>query len=223
MERKGLSYELKDLDDSKGIVSAYFSAFGNVDSDGDVTHKGAFTKTIKENGPEGRNRIKMFKNHDPRLVPGRVLELGEDSKGGFFVAKMASTTLGKDTLLEYKEGIITEHSFGFEILQEEKKDDANHIYEYKLHEVSGLTHWGANPETPVRFVKGIKSDEDAIQALKQINKYLGNGQFSDEVIAEAEAIHNAITETLKSRAITSEPSDDEAFINSFNTYFKHLL
>ncbi len=223
MERKGLHYELKDIEESKGIVSAYFSAWDNIDADGDITHRGAFTKTIKENGPDGRNRVKMFKNHNPSQVPGKVLELGEDSTGGFFVAKMASTTLGKDTLLEYKEGIITEHSFGFEILQEEKKSDANHIYEYKLHEVSGLTHWGANPETPVRFIKGIKTDTDALEAMKSVEKYLANGSFSDEMLEEAEKLHkhfSTIVETLKSRASTQEPSDPvaEAFIESMSIF-----
>ena len=36
---------LDDLDETKGIVKGYGSVFGNVDSDGDVITKGAYTKT----------------------------------------------------------------------------------------------------------------------------------------------------------------------------------
>ena len=42
--------ELKDIDEKSGIVKGYGSIFGNIDSDGDIISKGAYTKTIKENG-----------------------------------------------------------------------------------------------------------------------------------------------------------------------------
>ena len=73
---KSCGLELKDLDDSKGIVSFYFSSFGNEDSDGDILQKGAFTKSIKEN----LSLIKHFKNHYHKLALGKILELCEDEK-----------------------------------------------------------------------------------------------------------------------------------------------
>ena len=42
------------------MVKAYYSAFGNVDSDGDIIERGAGRKTIKENGPEGKDIIRHF-------------------------------------------------------------------------------------------------------------------------------------------------------------------
>ena len=38
--------ELQDIDDKTGIVKGYGSIFGNIDSDGDIITKGAYTKTI---------------------------------------------------------------------------------------------------------------------------------------------------------------------------------
>jgi hypothetical protein len=46
-----------DMEDGSRIITMYYSAFGNVDSDGDVITPGAFTKTLKENGPQAKNRI----------------------------------------------------------------------------------------------------------------------------------------------------------------------
>jgi len=114
------------------------------------------------------------KNHDPHLAVGRILELHEDSKGAYAVSqmskstlgqdtlieyKMSKSTLGQDTLIEYKEGIITEHSHGFQTIRENYSNEksANVISEVKLWEVSSLTSWGANSNTPTT---GIKSLED---------------------------------------------------------------
>jgi phage head maturation protease len=46
---------IKDLDTKQGIVTGYYSVFGNIDSDGDMIMPGAFLKTISENGPEGKH------------------------------------------------------------------------------------------------------------------------------------------------------------------------
>ena len=94
---KSCSLKLKGIEESKGIVEFYFSSFGNKDSDGDIMEKGSFKKTISEN----LSRIKHFKNHNPHLAVGRILELHEDSKGAYAVSQMSKSTLGQDTLIEY--------------------------------------------------------------------------------------------------------------------------
>ena len=48
--------EVIDADEKMGIVEGYGSVFGNVDSDGDIITKGAYRKTITENG----NRVKYL-------------------------------------------------------------------------------------------------------------------------------------------------------------------
>ena len=52
--------DLIDADDKAGIVKGYGSVFGNVDSDGDIITKGAYTKTIKENG----ERVRYLYQHN---------------------------------------------------------------------------------------------------------------------------------------------------------------
>lgn len=175
MLTKSNNFELKDFDQSKGIVTFYFSVFGNKDSDGDIIEQGAFKKTIKEN----KARIKHFKNHDPHQTPGKVLEIQEDEKGAFAVSQLAKTTLGKDTLIEYEEGIITEHSMGFNVIKEkyDESEMANKIKEIRLWEVSSLNAWGANSKTNT---VGVKSANEVIQLIQKLNKALTNTHISNE-------------------------------------------
>ena len=52
--------ELLDADEYAGIVKGYGSYFGNKDSDNDVIMKGAYKKTIAENG----SRVKYLYQHN---------------------------------------------------------------------------------------------------------------------------------------------------------------
>lgn len=196
---------VKDVDTKEGIVKAYFAVFGNKDSDGDIIEPGAFAKSIKERGPDGTGRIKHLKFHDVRLVPGKITELGEDSFGGFFISKLSHSTLGRDTLIEYQEEIITEHSHGFEIIKDHRGDNANHITESKLWEASTLT-WGANELTRVDFVKSLESEDEFLKALKGITDRLKVGSFSDGYLEQLEKAYAELSAAYKS--LTSKEPDN---------------
>lgn len=197
---------VKDVDSEKGIVKAYFSVFGNIDSDGDIIEPGAFTKTIKERGPDGTKRIKHFKFHDRRLAPGLNIELGEDEFGAFFVSRLSKSTLGRDTLIEYQEEIITEHSHGFETIKNHVDEaNINHIIEIKLWEVSTLAAWGANSLTRTEFVKSLESEEEFIKALKGITDRLKIGSFSDDYLEQLEKAYAEMSAAYKSLT-SNEPN-----------------
>ena len=92
-----LSAEIMDLNVKQGIVTGYFSKFNNVDADGDIIRPGAFTKTIKENGPESSlPRIKHLLNHDPSLPLGVLTSLKEDGYGLLYESQVGSHELGED-------------------------------------------------------------------------------------------------------------------------------
>mgnify|MGYP003980188557 FL=1 len=61
--------EIKDIDEKSGTVKGYGSVFGNVDSDGDIITKGAYTKTIKENG----ERVKYLYQHQMDKPLGKMV------------------------------------------------------------------------------------------------------------------------------------------------------
>jgi len=191
----GKSYfQLKDIDSKKNQVVFYFSSFGNKDSDGDILMKGAFTKTIKENF----SRIKHLYNHSKIQSPGVIKELHEDEHGAYAVSQLIPTTLGKDILIEYEHGVITEHSMGFQTIKdrEDKAKGAVEIMEVKLWEVSSLTAWGANHLTPVI---GVKEDEQIEALMKSIEDILHNSNISDirgkELETQMEVLKSKLTKT----------------------------
>lgn len=173
---------IKDADVKLGIVTGYFSSFGNKDADGDVIVKGAFAKTISENGPQSAQpRVKHLLNHDVTKPIGKILVLQEDLKGLYYESKVGSHTLGQDYLKMVDSGLITEHSIGFRTIKEDKKSDANYMTELKLWEGSSLTAWGSNPETPITGMKGLDLETINVR-IKALDKFCRNSTATDETI-----------------------------------------
>lgn len=172
---KGYSEGVKDVDTVKGIVTGYFSSFGNKDSDGDIIQKGAYTKSINENF----DRIKHLLDHDRTKAVGKMQVLKQDDFGLYYESKAGRHTLGQDFLKMAEDGIITEHSVGFQTIKENqsKEENANIITEVRLLEGSSLQTWGSNQFTPLM---GIKSEKDVITLFLTLEKALKNGTYSDE-------------------------------------------
>ena len=181
---KNYNLKIDDISESDRVISGYFSAFNNEDSDGDTIVKGAFKKTISERGPDSDHpRIKHLLDHDTRKSIGKLQELSEDRKGLRYVSKLGRHTAGKDALFMALDGLITEHSIGFETLKEERNnsEQTSVLREIRLWEGSSLQTWGANPDTPLTGVKGlIKTKEDYIERIDTLTKAIRNGKYSDE-------------------------------------------
>lgn len=218
---KSCVISVKDLDGKQGIVQFYGSAFGakgvDKDSDGDVILKGAFKKTIAEN----TGRIKHCLNHSIWEVPGVIVSLKEDSTGLLVTSQLAKgssgefSTLAKDTLINYEAGVITEHSIGYRAIKEDfdEQENCNYISEIKLWEVSSLTGWGANKNTPT---VGVKSVSDLEGQLKSIDKILRSTDISDEGAVKLLRYSEQINIFLKSLAAakgTDEPIDKSKHID----------
>lgn len=173
---------VKDADMKQGIVTGYFASFGNKDSDGDIIVKGAFSKTILENGPDSaKPRIKHLLNHDVTKPLAKLMVLREDVKGLYYESKVGSHTLGQDYIKMVESGLITEHSIGFMTIKEDRKADANYMLELKLMEGSSLTGWGANSETPLTGMKSL-SVATINERIKALDKFCRNTTATDETI-----------------------------------------
>jgi HK97 family phage prohead protease len=186
---------IEDVDDVKGIVTGYFSAFNNIDSDGDVIVSGAYKKSIAENGPMGRNRIMHLLQHNPLMPLAKPIELMEDAKGLRFTSKITETSYGKDVIKLYSEGVFNEHSVGFEIIKADNKAGYREIKEIKLWEGSTVT-WGANPNTPIESMKSWDKPKSEEMLAKFCN-ILRNGDVSDESMIQLEIGLKQIENHLK--------------------------
>ena len=216
---KTVSFKLEDLDEGSRQVKGYFASFDTLDSDNDVIRQGAFTKSIAERGPKslGNRKIAHLRDHDFTHQIGRIDELVEDSKGLMFVSTLSESTKGNDALLNYREGILREHSIGFNYISDKMDyiepdksafdSELGHyeIREVKLWEGSGVT-FGANSITPVIDVaKGLV---DTNLTLKKINELttvlegaLKNGKGTDERLLNIEQMFAQLKQLHKSLEI----------------------
>jgi HK97 family phage prohead protease len=168
--------EIADIDEKMGIVKGYGSYFGNKDSDGDVIAKGAYQKTIKENG----ERVRYLWQHKMDKPIGKIKEMYEDDKGLMFVAEIPKTTLGNDALELMKAGIVTENSVGILPIQKQMKDDYREITEVKLYEISAVT-LAANDQAKILDVKGKVDIENEFKRFDALAKLIRKGKISDEM------------------------------------------
>jgi hypothetical protein len=168
--------ELLDADEYAGIVKGYGSYFGNKDSDNDVIMKGAYKKTIAENG----SRVKYLYQHNMMQPIGKMKEMYEDDKGLVFVAEIAKTQLGKDVVELMKSGVLTENSVGIMPMQKENRGDYREITEVKLYEISAVT-LAANEEAKILDVKGNVDVDKLNKRYDNLCKLIRKGDISDDL------------------------------------------
>ncbi len=197
--------ELLDADEYAGIVKGYGSYFGNKDSDNDIIIKGAYKKTIAENG----NRVKYLYQHNMMQPIGKMKEMYEDEKGLVFVAEIAKTQLGKDVVELMKSGVLTENSVGIMPIQKENKNGYREISEVKLYEISAVT-LAANEEAKILDVKGNVDYNKLSKRYDNICKIIRKGEISDDLGYALEA------EILKLKSLFMEftkPTDNVTLPN----------
>lgn len=176
---------VKDVDKSTRTITGYFSAYGNVDSDNDIIEKGAYSKTINERAKD----IYYLFNHnwDYLMDKGsRSLKLVDDEYGLGFEAKIADTNMGRDLIVYYEEGLVNEHSVGFQTQKASKETNGVRVIkEIKLWEGSAVP-LGANSATPFNGFKSVKNIKEANDYINRIMKLLKNGSLTDDGFSQLE-------------------------------------
>lgn len=238
---KTFETKVEDVDRRSRKVKMYLSTFDVKDAYGDVIKKGAFTKSLSEKGPESSSfrKIQHLRNHDWNQLVGKFVELYEDNYGLVGVSELGRSTKGEDTLLDYEDGLIKEHSIGYKEIRGKSliKNDAQfgkhkELTELNLFEGSSVT-FGANELTPVIDVNTKSIDQistlDKIQKLtKDIYDSLKNGEGTDErlmfleyKLAQLQELQNSLKDLKPSTKDTLdiEPNEED----KTNQLFTNLL
>jgi hypothetical protein len=157
MERKTITFSVKQLDEDAGVFEGYASTFSQYpDAYGDIVDPGAFAKTLKEGG----KRVKILWNHNVQEPIGKPLEMREDENGLYIKGKLSlGVQRAREVLSLMKDGVINEMSIGYDAVKESFKDGIRHLKEVKLWDVSPVT-FAANPEAVVLSVKGATTFDD---------------------------------------------------------------
>jgi HK97 family phage prohead protease len=212
--KKHLEFEIKSIDPTKRQVTFYFAKKNAVDYHGDIFQPQSITFDP--------NEIRHFKNHDLTQLVGKIIEIGEDDFGFYAVSKILPTTLGNDTLIEYQEGAINQHSVGGFVLDYSYDLNGNRlIKQFRLLEVSTLTSWAAQPDTPVISIKeknnnNSNMNEDLI--LKKIDSLENGLSKVDNVSTEVIELKKDLTrlnEAVSRIALHSEPTPEPTLTKKF--------
>ena len=182
---KTSKFQVKESDDDSMTIKAYGSVFGNLDSDNDTIQKGAYTKTIKENGPDGRDMVKLVAQHDISRPIAKITSMKEDDYGLLITAKFGDWTDSNDYYKMMKAGVINELSVGFKAIEKEENEKGGYdIKEIKLYEISAVTV-AANDKAvvmdvksndPLKLIKQVKDKELAFKLEKEMLKLMSNVQ-----------------------------------------------
>jgi HK97 family phage prohead protease len=219
---KGYNEQLRDVDTEKRSVAGYFAVFGNLDLDGDVIERGAFTKTIQERGPEGKQLIKYLLDHDKTKAIGKITKLTEDDRGLYFEAKIGTHSLGNDFVEMLKSDLINQASIGFRTIKEQfdQVTKSNRIKEVMLYEGSSVTFLGANPEAGNTW---FKSMDDALEYLGSMEKFIRNSNATDETLEKLENQLKSLLAILKpSKDTSNEQKADKVQIITLNDFKQSL-
>ena len=236
-QSKDISNGIMDVDTSTRRVKAVWSRMNNIDLDSDIIVPEAFTKTLAERGPSGKNLVWSLVDHqaDMNNVIGKPESLYVDGDMLVAITPIVGTEKGTDMLKMYEAGLINQHSIGFSTMKSDWQDSSQKvrvIKELKLYEGSAVL-WGANPETPTLSVKS-QSKEDLNNRLEKLLKAFRGGKFTDETFAlmeiqikkiQADLLELEITQSVEP---TIEPKQQEKnndaevikAIQEFNKLFK---
>lgn len=216
---KDYSSKIEDLDE-KGRVLVAANAIGNLDHDGDISMKGSFDVTLKEDF----HRLRWFLNHNKDILLGVPLEGHEDGEylkmlGQLNMKKQVSRDIYEDYKLWAEHGRTLEHSVGVTPVKRNVRNKSE-VQQWRLREYSTVTSWGANPKTPMLEIKEeeiITPTPEQIQQLNDEKEFaefqMKKGNYSDERFRKIEQKLKDILKILGSvqtgEDAVSEPTTQE--------------
>lgn len=184
---------------TKGEVTVAVNAFGKIDEQKDVSLPSSFDVTIRQNF----ENIYWYKNHDDSEEPGIIKKLYTDNNYliadlKFNLDKEFSRNLYSDYIFKKENNKTMRHSCGLTALNWQKKNDIREVSEWKLWEVSSLTKWPANFDTPTLAIKSLGSESKILKELESYFNWIAlKGLHTDKFIDEVEMLLRILRDQIK--------------------------
>ena len=189
--------QIKNLSDRE--FEGHGSVFNNVDLGGDVVMPGAFKRTLAQHRKAG-SLPQMFWMHDPSRVPGKWLEMGEDSDGLTVKGVLADTPLGNEIHTLLKMDAVKGLSIGYSTVDQDFTNDGNRLLkELELWEVSVVSL----PMNPLAQVAHAKSQ------LSAIGEYVPTAREFERTLRDV-GCSQSVAKTILSKVFDDEEPTRDA-------------
>jgi len=140
--------------------------FGNVDREGDIVVKGAFSSWIAANGDVP---VKIFWMHNHRFDPtappiGVAHHVKQTAKGLYMEGTILDTPRGLEIQTLLKGGALTEASFGYRVNPNGayQKKGVRHLADLELMEFT-VANWGVNSKAWIKAMPDQEESSDVDQ------------------------------------------------------------
>lgn len=209
--------EVIDFTESTKTVKVVWSTMDMKDFDGEIILSGAYTKTIAERGPKGKNLIYPLKDHMWRTdcLIGKLQELYVD--GQKLIAIVAFDENDPAEMLtysKYKRGDYKQHSVGIVPIKYTDHEDRRELQEVMLLEGS-IVLWGANIETPTLEVKTAYQEnplllyDEIISDMSALKTNLKKNMTEQDILFASQNIEDKIAQ-LKSLPLGTKPDSKKS-------------
>ena len=240
MEHKILKMEIKDMDGNTGRFSGYAMVFNVVDSYNDITHPGAFKKTLRES----KGRVPIFKMHQPTVMIGMGDGAKEDEHGlhfdGTLDIETNQTAREEFSLMgmAQKREVPFGQSIGYNAVKHDLENrrgvQIRNLREIALFEISTTPpNFQAVPGAVVgdlKYLSGADFDPDQAREWLRANAHIFDSIIENrdlildiEDIERIKALHAAGVTTATGAAETSiEPDDIHSIAKAIEDLNKSL-
>jgi hypothetical protein len=229
-QKKIINCKALDVDTTGKKVKIAIAELESKDRDGDIILPTAVDRTIAERGPLGTNEIWHLLDHTSTSFSAlsKFIELGREGKYVAGLSPYKDSFAWREVAWPlYESGDFNQHSIGYSVVREQKREDYNEIQELSLWEGSAVL-WGANPFTPTLVVQkslGILAKDDLISQLERLMKAVKLGKHEDEshkglIIIEIKRIQQSI---LDFQGKSTEPLENDTQPNDEGKYLLNEL
>lgn len=187
---KSFDTKAAKISEDSRTVEFYFSVWGVRDHAGDVMVKGAFSKSIKEHGPESKSfqKILLLNQHDTTCPLGLPSEIVEDNYGAKAVVTLDMIEEADEVLTQLKSGTLNQFSFGFNYIWDkieyDEATDSFIVKEVKLFEIS-VVSIGCNEDTHLIGFKSQEFDTANTELILETEAFIKSLDSSKQLQARA--------------------------------------
>jgi uncharacterized protein len=171
LKKMAFAAEVKAVSDGEGVgkITGYGSVFGNVDSYGDVVVRGAFERSLKENGLPA-----MLWQHNQTEPIGVWTKATEDEHGLLLEGEInLKVQRGVEAYELAKQGAFKGLSIGYRAVGVKlEANGVRQLIDIELYEVSAVTF----PANEAASITGVKAEDLTERQIEDVLREAGIGR-----------------------------------------------